>query len=323
MGARKNRKQDDKKEDIMFLRYFHMNKQEVTLQSRDGYNLSLAVFKAEKPKANIMFIHGMEEYKERYDKFATYLQERGYNVITSDLRGHGKNAPQLSHIADKDGDKLIIQDQQEITKYIEENFKGLPIYIFAHSMGTIITRVLLQSDSEKYAKVALSGYVNPNPASGVGLALTNLIKAFKKPTGHSKTINNLAVGQFSNAIKPHNTPLDWLSYNEENVQNYIADPLCGVEFTLASFAALFSLMKDMGNVKKYQNVKKELPILLIAGDADPCTGYEKGRKASLDNLHNAGFKDVSVITLEHMRHEILNEVENLIVYEDILNFFDK
>ena len=79
----------------------------------------------------------------------------------------------------------------------------------------------------------------------------------------------------------------------------------------------------MGNAKKYQNVNSNMPILLIAGDADPCTGLEKGRKASLDNLHAAGFKDVSVITLEHMRHEILNEVENLIVYDDILKFFDK
>ena len=195
-----------------------MNKQEVTLQSRDGYNLSLAVFLAKEPKANIMFIHGMEEYKERYDKFATFLQEKGYNVFTSDLRGHGKNAPKLSHIADKDGNKLIIQDQQEITKYIEENHKGLPLYIFAHSMGTIITRVLLQSDSNKYSKVALSGYVNPNPASEVGLGVTNFIKAFKKPEGHSKMINNLAVGQFSKAIKNAKTPLDWLSYNEENDQ---------------------------------------------------------------------------------------------------------
>ncbi len=300
-----------------------MTKQDVVLQSKDGYNLSLAVFPSKEARASVLFIHGMEEHKERYEKFASYLQERGFNVITSDLRGHGKDCPKLSHIADKDGDKLIIQDQQEITKYIEERFPGLPVMIFAHSMGTIITRVLLQTDSQKYAKVALSGYVNPNPASGIGLGLTNFIKAFKKPTGYSKTINNLAVGQFSKAIKDAKTPLDWLSYNEENVQNYIADPLCGVEFTLGSFAALFSLMKDMGNVKKYQNVNADMPILLIAGDADPCTGYEKGRKASLDNLHNAGFKDVSVITLEHMRHEILNEVENLIVYEDIYNFLNK
>ena len=35
-----------------------------------------------------------------------------------------------------------------------------------------------------------------------------------------------------------------------------------------------------------KDVNKEMPVLLIAGDADPCTGLEKGRKASLDNLHN-------------------------------------
>jgi len=299
-----------------------MNKQDIQLLSVDNYSLSLSVFPAKAAKANIMFVHGMEEHKERYVEFATYLQENGYNVITSDLRGHGKNAPNLSHIADKNGDKLIIQDQQTITKYIEDNFPNLPLYIFAHSMGTIITRVLLQNDSKKYSKVALSGYVNPNPASGIALGLTNMIKAFKKPTGHSKTINGLAVGQFGKAIKDRKTELDWLSYNEENVKKYIDDPLCGVEFTLASFSVLFSLMKKMGKPKLYKNVNKEMPILLIAGDTDPCTGLEKGRKASLDNLHKAGFSKVSVITLEHMRHEILNEVKKKDVYEDILNFFN-
>ena len=300
-----------------------MNKQDTTLLSANGYSLSLSVFPAQKAKANIMFVHGMEEYKERYIAFASFLQEHGYNVITSDLRGHGKDAPQLSHIADKDGDKLIIQDQQAITKYIETTFPDLPLYIFAHSMGTIITRVLLQNDSKRYQKVALSGYVNPNPASGVGLGLTRLIKAFKKPTGHSKLINDLAVGQFGKAIKDRKTELDWLSYNEDNVNKYIEDPLCGVEFTLASFEALFSLLNKMGKVKSYKDVNKEMPILLIAGDADPCTGLEKGRKASLDNLHKAGFSDVSTITLEHMRHEILNEDNKQKVYEDILEFFDK
>jgi alpha-beta hydrolase superfamily lysophospholipase len=190
-------------------------------------------------------------------------------------------------------------------------------------MGTIISRVLLQEDSKKYAKVALSGYVNPNPASGVGLLLTKCIKLFKGPKGHSKMITNLAVGQFAKKIKNRKTPLDWLSFNENNVKTYIHDSLSGVEFTLASYVTLFSLLKRMGKAKLYKNTNKELPFLLIGGKEDPCTGYDKGRKASLANLKKAGFKDIDVITLENMRHEILNENDKEKVYEDILNFFNK
>ena len=52
----------------------------------------------------------MEEHQCRYEKFATYLLENGYTVITSDMRGHGKSARKLSHIADKNGHLLLIQD---------------------------------------------------------------------------------------------------------------------------------------------------------------------------------------------------------------------
>ena len=300
-----------------------MTKQDITLPSVDGYSLSLAVFPSKNPKANVLVIHGMQEHKERYEGFASFLQEHGYNVITSDLRGHGSNAPKLSHIADKDGDKLILQDQRKITEYIEERFPNLPIYILGHSMGTMITRTLLQTDSNKYAKVALSGYVNPNPAGGVAVALGNLVGAFKKPDGHSKLLTSLAVGPFAKSVKDRKTDLDWLSYNEENVQRYIESPLCGVEFTVSSYKALFQFMNKMGKAKLYKDINKDLPFLLIAGKDDPCTGGEKGRKASYDVLKKAGFNNIEVITLDHMRHEILQETEKEKVYNDILNFFDK
>jgi len=300
-----------------------MSKVELTLKSVDGYKLSLAVFEAKNPKAVIQFIHGMEEYKERYDAFAEYLCSKGYTCVTSDLRGHGKSAPLLSHISNKRGDKLIIADQKEIRKYIKRTYKDLPLYLFGHSMGTIISRVLMQTDGSKYSKVALSGYVNPNPIAGVGKALTKCVTVFKGPKGHSKLINGLAVGAFNKTIENPRTPLDWLSYNEENVDKYIADPLCGVEFTLGSFNALMSLLAKMGKARKYQSIKEDTPILLIAGKDDPCTGFDKGRASSKALLEKVGYKQVEVITLDNMRHEILNEKENQKVYEELLKFFEK
>ena len=50
---------------------------------------------------------------------------------------------------------------------------------------------------------------------------------------------------------------------------------------------------------------------------------EKGRNASLKVLQKAGFKDISMVTLDGMRHEILNEVDKQKVYDEILAFFDK
>ena len=117
--------------------------------------------------------------------------------------------------------------------------------------------------------------------------------------------------------------MDWLSYNEENVKNYYADPLSYPPCTNCSFSALFHLLNKMGKAKKYVDVNANLPILLAGGEEDPCTGGEKGRAASKALLEKAGFKEISVITYKGMRHEILNEKDNALVYKDMLDFFNK
>ena len=114
-----------------------------------------------------------------------------------------------------------------------------------------------------------------------------------------------------------------LSFNPENVERYREDPLCGARFTLGSYSALFGLMKRMGQAGLYENVRKDLPILLISGKEDPCTGGEKGRTDSLSVLRKAGFSSLEVVTLEHMRHEILNETEKDKVYARILAFINQ
>ena len=60
---------------------------------------------------------------------------------------------------------------------------------------------------------------------------------------------------------------------------------------------------------------------MAAGKDDPCTGGEKGRANSRAVLEKAGFRNISVLTYEHMRHEILNETGNEKVYRDLLSFF--
>ena len=54
----------------------------------------------------------MEEHQGRYTPFAEFLQKHGYTVVTADMRGHGEHALTLSHIADRDGARLLIEDEE-------------------------------------------------------------------------------------------------------------------------------------------------------------------------------------------------------------------
>lgn len=298
-----------------------MNFEDFTIQAKDGYHLSARLFDCAQPKAVVKIIHGMEEHKERYDEFASFLQKNGFAVLSADLRGHGKNAPLLSHIADQGGDRLLEQDEKTLAAWLNARYPDRKRYLFAHSMGTIIARKLMQENSSLYDKVVLSGYPVPQKVASAGIILSNLTALAKgDKKAHSSMVTNLAMGGFSKAVKNAKTPLDWLSYNEENVKNYQENPLCGVDFTLGSFETLFRLVRDIANVKLYRNVREDLPILLISGEDDPCTGGEKGRKTSLNVLSAAGFRNLKVETLHHMRHEILQENGHEKVYQMVLEF---
>ena len=41
------------------------------------------------PKAVLQIVHGIAEYIERYDEFASYLNGLGYLVVAEDHMGHG------------------------------------------------------------------------------------------------------------------------------------------------------------------------------------------------------------------------------------------
>lgn len=295
----------------------------MTLTATDGYELSLQIWVAEEAKGCVQILHGMEEHKERYERFARYLSESGFTVVLSDMRGHGRNAPFLGFFSERDGWELLLSDQKQITAYIRERFGVEKVYLFAHSMGTIIARNLLQTESVQYEKVVLEGYPNDpgKIATSFGIFLCNVIGAIRGQDYYSLLIQKLGVGRFIKSVENPKTASDWISFDEENVKAYLEDPYCGRGFRVSAFRDLFLLVRKMSEVKKYENVCGTLPILMICGENDPCTGFEKGRKKSVRTLRDAGFHQIQTKVYPHMRHELLNDKGKKLVMEDILRFF--
>lgn len=295
---------------------------ELLLKSVDGYELTVHVFEVKNPKAVIEVAHGMEEHQERYEDFVKFLNDNGFTVVTADMRGHGKNADILGYFHADNASDLLVQDQLVIANYIKENYKDVDLYLFAHSMGTIISRNTMLKNSKMFKKICLCGYPNYQAAAGIGRALAKMIKAFKGATYKSNLLESMSVGAFNKSVENPKTNVDWLSYNEENVQNYINDPLCGAPFSTSAYITLFTLLINMNKASDYVDIDENTPILCISGSDDPCTGGVKGTESSINTLKNAGFKNIKKITYDHMRHEILNEVEHEKVYKDVVDFYN-
>jgi len=292
------------------------------LKSFDNEKLYLKIYKVDNPKGAIQIVHGMMEHQERYRDFAHFLNQNGYTVITSDLRGHGSNCTELGFFKNKYGYKALIKDQIEITNYIKNELKIQNVILFGHSMGSIITRNVIKTSSQEYEKVILSGFPNYNKFAPFAILLSNIIKLFEGKHSHSTLLEKGALGPFEKAIKDRKTNLDWLSVNKENVDEYIKDPLCGFKFSNQAYNDLFHLMYEMGKTN-LKNVKEDLPILLLNGENDPCVGSLKGIKVSRKILKKQGFKNQRHISYPRLRHEILKEKEKDIVYKDILNFVEE
>ena len=297
----------------------------IILKAKDGYRLNLHIFETEErntAKGYIQVIHGMEEHQERYEDFIHVLNKAGYTVISSDMRGHGKGAPELGFFKEKDGYKYLLSDQKRITNYIMKRFKTSKVIIFAHSMGTIIARNLMQSQSWNYGKVILSGYpCSPGIAAlSAGLVLTGIISKVKGVRYYSEFIEDISVGSFNKGIENPQTGFDWLSVNKDNIQAYINDPYCGHGFKVSAFNDLFHLSKNMAETWRYKNVNKELPVLAIRGAEDASTGLDKGSQASIKILKSAGFRNIREIIYQNMRHEILNEAKKEKLYRDVVEF---
>lgn len=296
---------------------------EVILKSFDDYKLNIHLFDVDNPKAVIQFAHGMEEYQDRYESFFEQLQKNGFAVVSNDLRGHGKNAAIQGYFGKKDGWKSLIEDQNVMYEFIKKTYKGAPVYLFGHSMGTILLRLYLTETSDNYLKVVLSGYPNYQGAAGIGSKLCNIVRLFHNEMHRSKFLTRLAIGPYMKAVRDRKTDLDWLSYNEENVKNYINDPLCGKPFTIPAFKDLFIMVSKLHNIKAYKNVNKDLSFLMLSGKDDPVTGGEKGIKDTLSTLNKIGFTNITEISYEKMRHEILNETNKQLVINDIIKFLNE
>ncbi|WP_416754534.1 alpha/beta fold hydrolase [Mycoplasma sp. 654] len=296
--------------------------EEIILEAHDGYKLSLRLYEVANPKGYIQLIHGMEEHQGRLSYLANKLNVAGYTVLTSDMRGHGPNAPIHGFFAIKDGDKVLLDDYKLITKWFAQRYNQDQIIIYGFSLGTLIIRNLLKTESKYYKKVILAGYPPYRSAIPFGIALAKLLQVINGPEAYSNLINVLGFASFNRKIKHPRTPIDWMSRNQQNIEDYLEDKNCGLGFRVAGFKDIFKLMNGIKNTKEYRNINN-CPILLIRGSDDPVTYGFKGAKWSQNQLKSIGFTNLQAIDYPNCRHDIIHEEIKDYVIQDIIDFIDK
>lgn len=307
-----------------------MQKREFTLQSKyDNLALSCAEYAAEgvtqtNAKGVVQIVHGMCEYKERYEGFIDYLTQNGYIVFAHDHRGHGGSVTaneNLGYFGDKKGE-AIVDDAALVTDEIRRLYPGLSVTLFGHSMGSLVVRAYIQKYEEKIDKLIVCGSPSKNSLAGFGLMLNGVISAFRGKKYRSRLMANASTGGGDDKF-PGEGKNAWLTRDKTVVEKYNADEKCNFVFSCNGFSNLLHLVKNAYKKKKYPAKHSDLPIFFMAGADDPVIGSEKKWLEAQQFLRDVGYKNVTGKSYPKMRHEILNELGKEEVYADALAFIEK
>ena len=268
------------------------------------------------PKATIIIIHGMQEHAGRYDEFAKFLSDNNYIVIATDLRGHGKTAKDKDSLGLSEGDiyREILADQQCIINYAKETYH-LPIYVFGHSYGSLVSQTLIQENND-IEKCVLCGTANGGSAlMKAGNAISAILGLFTDRNKRGGLLENMCVGGYGKGYENGN----WLSRDEQDMINYQKDEYCGVSFPFSFYRSMINnLVKANKGIDKIGKKK----LFLIAGTDDPVGAKGKDVEA-LYNIYKEKGINAKLKLYKDARHELLNEINKDEVFKDVLDFFNE
>jgi len=280
------------------------------------------------PRAVVQLVHGMAEHIERYDDFACRLTQAGYIVCGHDHAGHGRSAgspEQLGRLDARGGKATLTGDVGLMRSLIRARVAPeVPHILFGHSMGSFVVRSYIASLGVGLAGAIICGTGQMAPAvARAGNLLARLVCRTRGEDRVSGLLQELTVGPYARAVKDAQTPVDWLSFDRENVEAYLADGLCGFPFTAGANAALTELLAEVTTKACAERVDPRLPLLFIAGAEDPVGDMGKGVRAAAKMAQRAGSLDVTCRIYPTMRHEILNERGRDQVIDDMLQWIEE
>lgn len=306
-----------------------MRSMEFTLTMKDGYDCYVYRWMPDenvKIVGVIQLIHGSCEHSKRYNDFAKFLTENGYIVYSNDLRGHGfsaKSKEDLGYFGDNNGWNIVVEDLYELSLYIKEKHRGLKLIIIGHSMGSFLARhYAIVHGTEINGIIATGTAHNPKILLKLGRFLAKRDIRKNGFQHRSTLLNKMSYDSFSNQFKPIRTKQDWLTRDENIVNEYIEDDLCGFIFTSSAFKDMFDGLLYITNRKNINKTPKEIPLLLLSCEKDPVGGNGKMVQKACEEYKKAGLKNIQMKLYKDMRHEILNEIGKEEVYKDILNWIN-
>ena len=295
----------------------------ITLSADDGHKIHawLSVPDGD-PVGVIQVLHGLGEHAQRYVRFARAAADRRFAVVVHDHRGHGGHAEQAGYFADKEGWQDLVEDALAVHLFARARYPALPITLLGHSMGSFVAQSFAMLYGDRLSALVLSASTWPNKVELITGHLLARIEAWRLGRRReSALLDKLGFGTHNKRFEPARTELDWLSRDEDEVDRYIADPLCGGPYTSGLWVDLTGALLRIATDDNVLRVPSDLPILITGGADDPVGGEKRLGDLALHyaQTHHGRLK---VRIYPGGRHEMLNETNRGEVTADWLGWIE-
>lgn len=253
-----------------------------TITTADGKSLQGIRIKPEKPVYSLIVVHGVGEHLKRYLSFAEKISSTNCTCYLYDQRGHGNSDGKRGHISKFDH---YSNDLLEIYGFVKSESQKHPIFVYGHSMGSIVATLFALNNQKKIQGLLLTGFPFI-PNIQISSFTLRVIKIMSKiaPLLNVPTMIN---------VKD-------LSHDSNVRDTYEQDQLINKTVTLSWVAEFYSALYEF----KKNLYKLELPVLIMHGSEDKITKLE-GAKQAVQIIHS---KDKTLQIFEGKRHELLNEL---------------
>jgi alpha-beta hydrolase superfamily lysophospholipase len=268
-----------------------------------GVEIVYSTWRAGRPKGIVQLAHGVGEHSLRYEPLAQDLVRSGYTVVANDHRGHGRTGilqweddrTKLGRLG-PGGLRAAIAAVEQMTTVARADSPGLPLVLLGHSWGSLMAQRIVNTSSESYEGVVLSGSAYRMPGS----------------------MNGGDLNKRHAALGP--TRFEWLTRDRAVIDAMGADPLA----VQADVIALFGLpdtLRLLGVPRR--GIPHDLPMLLQVGSDDPLGGPKSVQRLAQAYRRRGRLSDVTVQVYEGARHEVYNETNRDEVIGHLVEWLDR
>ncbi len=253
------------------------------LTAADGVCLQTYTLAPEpQPRAAVVVVHGLRDHAVRYQPLADALKAKSVAVYAVDLHGHGRSGGARQRFESID---QLVEDVRQVVKVAKTEHPGVPVFLYGHSLGGLITTTYALEHPEELAGVILSGpgiKLQPDVTSG-----------------------QISAAHFFGAVLPGLPaqplgPVESFTSVAEEREAMTKDPLIVLDNLPArsTRAALDGIAAVQARAEELK-----LPLLVMHGDKDVVTNVDGSREL----VKRAASPDKTLVLWEGQFHDLIHE----------------